>query len=85
MAARHSPRTIGFDSKRFYWDVRMTAKARGYTLDRMCIEVGIDNASFSRYGTVGTIPEGAILAALCKWANLNAANYSIDLRGECDA
>ena len=84
MVARHTPRIIGFDSHRFYWDVRNIAKARGVTLDKMCTEVGIDNASFSRYGSTGAIPEGAILAALCKWSNLNAANYSVDLRGECD-
>lgn len=50
----------------------------------MCHEVGIDSGGFSRYGSAGVIPDGAILSALCKWANLNAANYSVDLRGECD-
>ena len=41
-------------------------------------------ARVARIGSRGAVPDGVNLAALCKWAGLNAAEYSVDLRGVCD-
>lgn len=78
-------RELGFDSKRFYFDIRKVCKDRHTTMSKMCAETGVDNGSLSRVGTKGAIPDGATLAALCKWSGLNIVNYHVDLRGECDA
>lgn len=80
-----SERTIGFDTRRFYADLQRAAKAAGISMNRVASINGIDPASLSRVRTRGAVPDGAGLAALCKWAGLNVADYSVDLSGECDA
>lgn len=80
-----SARTIGFDSRRFYADLRSAARLANVSMNRLAIETGVDSASLARIGGRGAVPDGVNLASLCKWAGLNAADYSVDLSGECDA
>lgn len=77
-------RAAGFDSRRFYADLQRAARAAGVSMGWVSIETGVDSASLARIGSRGAVPDGINLAALCKWAGLNAADYSVDLRGECD-
>ena len=83
--SRQAARIMGFDSRRFYADLRRAASKANASMNRVAIETGVDSASLARIGTRGAVPDGVNLAALCKWARLNAADYSVDLSGECDA
>jgi hypothetical protein len=70
---------MGFEAKRFYADFRKVAKDKGVSLSQASVETGVDSASLSRMGTIGAVPDGVNLAAMCKWSGLDASKYSVYL------
>jgi len=60
-------------------DLRFICIERDISLKIMCEKIGVNRRTITAmHGGVGT-PDGASLAALCKWSGLDVADYSIDL------
>lgn len=76
--ATESPRVMGFESERFYADLKRIASIKGMSMENVAHMVGMDGASLARMRTRGAVPDGINLAALCKWSGLHAADYSIE-------
>ena len=72
-------RRRGFDVQGFLEDLYAVLRQRGYSVLRMAQEAGVSNTTFTHMAAHSTVPDGITLAAVCKWAGLDAAKYSIDL------
>lgn len=69
-------RELGFDSSRFMRDVCAVASSRGMSIWDVATETGVSNATMSRMKNHGRMPLAPLLAALCWWAGLDAADYA---------
>ena len=66
--------TKGFNAQAFYADLARTVDARGITWRQVARETGVAPSTLTRMAR-GRWPDGASLAVLSAWANLNPANY----------
>jgi len=66
--------TKGFNAQAFYADLARTVDARRVTWRQVARETGVAPSTLTRMAK-GCWPDGASLAVLSAWANLNPANY----------
>lgn len=68
---------LSFDIVAFMTDFRRVAQARGKTLHGAAEEVGIDSGAMHRFAKRGYYPLAPSLAAMCRWAGLDAGAYVV--------
>jgi len=76
---RHVRGRLAFDLDRFDTDLFRVCNQRGLSRRRAAEDIGIPSNTLYCITHRGAIPNGTGLAAICKWAGLNAADYSLNL------
>ena len=67
-----------FDQYLFGQDLRRICARREITVAQMLAEVGLHRSWLNALERNGNAPNGAALAALCKWGGLSAQDYAVD-------
>jgi len=67
-----------FDQYLFGQHLRRICATRGISVAKMCSDVGLHRSWLNALERNGNAPNGAALAALCKWGGLSAQDYAVD-------
>lgn len=67
--------TQTFNIKRFTLSLSQVALLRGMDMADVALATGVAQATLSRMRNHGLVPNGGNLAALCKWAGLDVAEF----------